>query len=480
MASRNNPIVRIRKKRNKKKREKEVIQLPTRASTHNRYSNLFSNDQTPSSCREVCRRAFRGCIHIPLCNFLCMKCILPPCYACESSDEEKDDREDEGYHSGIRASTEINSNPSTSGAAASGTVEHVEVEMVELKTETGALAPPQRKVQNMYMKDPCNGSPEDRTACSSQRVGTSKKGKGKEKAAVPKGDRTALLQGDLNDSASDEEESKKETRYKDITYIDIEDVRPECASQYTYVSEYNMELEYSPESKETEYKNVEPREGKILTTGDKDISENGKEDKLEISYINIHPVKDVEKTCTAEGLESSKISVKKARTSPELPHYVNSNVIFVKHDTAVSAGRNSEAVIVHFEDLGAVSQTPEYVNTAMNESPTVCRPNVDRNIREHEDSKRACQMERPLESAGKAVGKDKDPNGSSDEINQNDRSADGKEGTCVSKHVVRGDCVKNSNEKIDGKSTVDFHSKNDSRMSIDKGTNKTEKAQNLE
>ncbi|KAK3586014.1 hypothetical protein CHS0354_033135 [Potamilus streckersoni] len=412
-----------------------------------------------------------------------MKCILPPCYACESSDEEKDDREDEGYHSGIRASTEINSNPSTSGAVASGTVEHVEVEMVELKTETVALAPPQRKIQNMYMKDPCKGSPEDRTACTSKRAGTPKKGKGKEKATAPKGDRAVLLHSDLIDSASDEEESNKETGYKDITYIDIEDVRPECASQYTYISEDNMELENSTEKNETAYKIVERKGGKPVNIDDKDISENGTQNELGKTYINIPHVKDVDKTTTTEGLESSQNSVKKARNSPEMASYVNSNVLFVKHVTAVVSGRESETAVVHFEDLGSVgsvSQTPEYINIAMNESNTVCAPNVDRNIPEHEDSKRACQKESSLESAGKAANTGNDPNGSIDEINQNDKSTNGKKGTHFSKHGIRGDCVKNSNEKIDGKYKVDFKSKTDSGI-VDKGTNKTEdKAHNLE
>lgn len=52
----------------------------------------------PSSCREGCRRAFRGILHIPGCKTLCFKCVLLPCYSNTDSDDEKD-KDDEGYDS---------------------------------------------------------------------------------------------------------------------------------------------------------------------------------------------------------------------------------------------------------------------------------------------------------------------------------------------------------------------------------------------
>lgn len=51
-----------------------------------------------SSCREGCRRAFRGILHIPGCKTLCFKCVLLPCYSNTDSDDEKD-KDDEGYDS---------------------------------------------------------------------------------------------------------------------------------------------------------------------------------------------------------------------------------------------------------------------------------------------------------------------------------------------------------------------------------------------
>ena len=56
------------------------------------------------SCREICRRTFRGCLRIPGCKTICYKCILPPCCSSDS-DDEKEEKDDEGYDSyGITAS----------------------------------------------------------------------------------------------------------------------------------------------------------------------------------------------------------------------------------------------------------------------------------------------------------------------------------------------------------------------------------------
>ncbi|XP_061191938.1 uncharacterized protein LOC133200177 isoform X1 [Saccostrea echinata] len=51
-----------------------------------------------SACREGCRRAFRGILHIPGCKTICFKCVLLPCYSNTDSDDEKD-KDDEGYDS---------------------------------------------------------------------------------------------------------------------------------------------------------------------------------------------------------------------------------------------------------------------------------------------------------------------------------------------------------------------------------------------
>lgn len=51
-----------------------------------------------SACREGCRRAFRGILHIPGCKTICFKCVLLPCYSNNDSDDEKD-KDDEGYDS---------------------------------------------------------------------------------------------------------------------------------------------------------------------------------------------------------------------------------------------------------------------------------------------------------------------------------------------------------------------------------------------
>lgn len=59
-----------------------------------------------SCAREICRQTLKGCLRIPGCKPLCYNCLLRP-YACclGESDEEKDDKDDEGYDSyGITAS----------------------------------------------------------------------------------------------------------------------------------------------------------------------------------------------------------------------------------------------------------------------------------------------------------------------------------------------------------------------------------------
>ena len=47
----------------------------------------------------MCRRVFRGLLVIPGCKTVCYRCILLPCYSQNESDDEKDDKDDEGYDS---------------------------------------------------------------------------------------------------------------------------------------------------------------------------------------------------------------------------------------------------------------------------------------------------------------------------------------------------------------------------------------------
>ncbi|KAK3089212.1 hypothetical protein FSP39_001777 [Pinctada imbricata] len=47
----------------------------------------------------MCRRVMRGLLVIPGCKTVCYKCILPPCYSHSESDDEKEDKDDEGYDS---------------------------------------------------------------------------------------------------------------------------------------------------------------------------------------------------------------------------------------------------------------------------------------------------------------------------------------------------------------------------------------------
>ena len=63
-----------------------------------------------SSCREGCRRAFRGILHIPGCKTLCFKCVLLPCYSNTDSDDEKE-KDDEGYDSYGNTETHAHPNP---------------------------------------------------------------------------------------------------------------------------------------------------------------------------------------------------------------------------------------------------------------------------------------------------------------------------------------------------------------------------------
>lgn len=69
----------------------------------------------------------------------------------ESDDEEV---KDEGYHSQNRGSSEVPASVSVPTVGASGSSENA-VEMTEIKTETVALIPPPRNI-NDYRKDPCS------------------------------------------------------------------------------------------------------------------------------------------------------------------------------------------------------------------------------------------------------------------------------------------------------------------------------------
>lgn len=147
------PIVRIKKKKVKKKtKEKEIVHLPVRASTQARYSSLVGAQDPQSKGRECCRHVFASCFKIPICKALCFRCILPSCYKDIESDDEEG--KDEGYHSQNRGSSEVPATVSLPTVGASSSSENA-VEMTEIKTETVALIPPPRNI-NDYRKDPCS------------------------------------------------------------------------------------------------------------------------------------------------------------------------------------------------------------------------------------------------------------------------------------------------------------------------------------
>lgn len=102
------------------------------------------------SCREICRRTFRGCLRIPGCKTMCYKCILLPCCSSDS-DDEKDEKDDEGYDSyGITASQNHLPEPQAAAPVGTNSVHDVDFENHDYINEPPVNQPTSSHVDNKF------------------------------------------------------------------------------------------------------------------------------------------------------------------------------------------------------------------------------------------------------------------------------------------------------------------------------------------
>ncbi|XP_033735136.1 uncharacterized protein LOC117323790 [Pecten maximus] len=51
-----------------------------------------------SVCRQICRKALRGCLRVPGCKPICYRCLRPVCYGVSDSEDEDNDSDKEDGH----------------------------------------------------------------------------------------------------------------------------------------------------------------------------------------------------------------------------------------------------------------------------------------------------------------------------------------------------------------------------------------------
>lgn len=363
------PIVRIKKKKVKKKpKEKEIVHLPVRASTQARYSSLPGAQDPQSKGRECCRHLFASCFKIPICKTLCFRCILPSCYKDMESDEEE--VKDEGYHSQNRGSSEVPANSSGATQGTSGSSENA-VEMTEIRTETVALIPPPRKI-NEYRKDPCSREASNSSVDSKGNQKSTSEITYIEVESVPFTKENNQLEAaiDLEENIPDKI-NKDETAGNESleTTSEKEKDTKETAAGYEVPLEFRDKVVLKLDSSETE-KNVSDvdNETEKIDTGlsKLDSSEYVECDNFpEKQYVNMDKIRMLEtenaiKSNVHEYINDNQVSLseKKVNEESKAVNYANIDAL----DKDISVLKDSASKIKEEYDFTASEEPHDYMN----------------------------------------------------------------------------------------------------------------------